>query len=1448
MISNALLDFLSIEGNEALQYSQFLKVWGTRERVNDIINPKYSSVGDVMLPRNAVIHYQQQLPNEVGPSNQAAFISNFDKRVNIYFWPDFEVLLGTHKKVPFNFNAKIKDYESGHFNYYRTRNYHTVIGKDYELLVNNMAMSQVPVVYRQFTFFSSFQQQYNVLHNLITAVNQFAQHDVHQFVEFKLPRSFPSYRTLFDAFRRYRKFFKDAEIVKYEKEALKPFQAESSFWLLDLFGILVGYDFAEFSQFNKLTEKAKSQLEFVFTFDGKCWVVNLQTLINLIGAGDKEGETTPSNAKFIYFKRFYLALIGLVTPMVEEIKNGKTEKESISSEGEAVTSKGKDKHEDGKGGSNTDIKDAPKLDTDNRPGSLADLYTGNKGSSNVDNPPPESEGGGDASENEDPDFGETTPEELFNTDIEDDVFEQASVENAVVTVKKTKYSPTGTIERILDKRAKRGQLTTKEKEFFTDAANSYKEIEFGGRTLEEIIDVKPEDLVFVPEKIAEDSVVISNKEVLQSRTSNLGIGYVERFLERDIIASILFGAQGGGIAILDMERESIITADSAYDVYTIKFQPIGEGNQSTRRFRIPKVAEDLSFTINGVKNYSQYVRMELPIRKIGKRKVNLSTYYDKRIMIERSPYRVDDFGGWLKTNIIQRSYLDKSIKVKLGSQEVIGKNVCWYYSVLAERFKEITIRDLVLNLDTRSILENHKEWKKLCNDKSWVVGEENGYPVLIDNSGLITVDGETKGFIEELIGLPMEKAPVPNTTVYINGYKFQSVVVLAYWMGFSELIKRVKPVHRFIEPGVRPNLSTNEYMVQFADERMVFDRRDELATLIFSGLIKLPAIKNFSRSQLDDPNVWFSIVNDSRVKPSHFKEMDQMFDQFIDPMHARELKKRKYPLELDNLVIKAIEMLLNNEAGHEVEITEQRIVGYERFAGHAYREMVKANRQFRNKPGGGKKTFDLNPESIMLAILTDSSCQPVEEVNPAHQIKQIEEVTFGGTFGRSDQAMVRRTRGQLPNYDGIISEAGKDSGKAGFVSYLTSDAKIVDYAGNVDPSLKTTSPGRLSVISNLVYGSTIDDSKRSLFSGVQFSQWMATESYQPSPLRTPYDSVIGYRNFELYTSVAKQNGTVKEVTDKGIVVEYEDGSEDTFFLGYEIGKGAGEYHKHFKVTDVSVGQTFGKGKVLAWDSVFYTRDTLDPNRVVLKSGTPSRIALIEDQFTFEDSIGITYDYAIKNSTPFIKINQFRVNYDQVLKLHVKEGDEVEYDQVLAEVKDQSSAMFDTDYNPMAGLERLGIKQEKAHQAGRIAKIEILYNGDYEDADDSVKHLIRKSDGERAKAAKYRKLYAPTCNVGGNTSVGKSKVYPNTVTVKIYIENMLVTTTADKFVIGNQMKGTVGFIYPTKIKTPDGRDVDITFSLKSLLNRMVLSLRDKLIANEINFVYTGRMITKYGRYD
>ena len=100
------------------------------EKINDVTNPRYSAIGDIMLPRNSLIHFQQQHPREVGPSNTAPLISNYDKRINIFFNTRYEAILGKVKVEQIQLSSIIRGYEGSHFIYNRTRNYPSVIDKE----------------------------------------------------------------------------------------------------------------------------------------------------------------------------------------------------------------------------------------------------------------------------------------------------------------------------------------------------------------------------------------------------------------------------------------------------------------------------------------------------------------------------------------------------------------------------------------------------------------------------------------------------------------------------------------------------------------------------------------------------------------------------------------------------------------------------------------------------------------------------------------------------------------------------------------------------------------------------------------------------------------------------------------------------------------------------------------------------------------------------------------------------------------------------------------------------------------------------------------------------------------------------------------------------------------------------------------------------------------------
>jgi hypothetical protein len=151
--------------------------------------------------------------------------------------------------------------------------------------------------------------------------------------------------------------------------------------------------------------------------------------------------------------------------------------------------------------------------------------------------------------------------------------------------------------------------------------------------------------------------------------------------------------------------------------------------------------------------------------------------------------------------------------------------------------------------------------------------------------------------------------------------------------------------------------------------------------------------------------------------------------------------------------------------------------------------------------------------------------------------------------------------------------------------------------------------------------------KRVSFASNQASQAVSAENYTPNILRTGYDNVLAHRTSELYSKVAKDEGTVTKVTDDVIQVTYKDGTVDAYGLGLAIGEASGEFHSHTKVTDLKVGDKFNKGDVIGWDRQWFERDLFCPGQVAWKCGKMVRIALTEDSSVFEDSLVISRAFA-----------------------------------------------------------------------------------------------------------------------------------------------------------------------------------------------------------------------------
>lgn len=1436
-------------------YQEFFKAYVTRKK-NDLLAPRFHGTSDITLPKGSIIHYMPKHEQDDGPGMPEVFISNYPDEIYIDFKFGFTPLVGYTRTVPFNPKDTIKFYRNRNYQYKWVKDPSFAYRQERKLVVQNHALATRGTVYSA-NLFVNFSKSYNNWNMLMNRLNEAGATwpERNQFIRIDLPINMPGFKDLYTDTNRYVKTFKDG-IPHVDNTVIRATKAENCYWLMDLILFLRGDK--EHNVFAKLDKKILDKLHILICSNSRVWALNVGLLMSWI-----EPLQVREEKVLIAIKRFYLNLINLVNgseqgttselsdeePINTRLAEGKGEPQNNSSgknsarqdnTGESET--GQDAAEEA-ADTHVDIVDLFKQSKKTNTG--ASGTNGSQGSQN-DATSSEASKGGTAEDAEESSYSE--PVELdWLSPIDDWQLEPAVISEAISTVKDVFDAPESGINLALDEMAKDGTLTVRQKQYYEEKAKSYKQIGMpNGQSLEEFIKITPEELASVDGEIKGNFPTVLDKTMLRQRVVSLRNDYPKKFLHKDIAAAVL-NFQNAGIILSDYQIEQIEDIEGSYQVIKMQLMPV-RGKAAVRTFRIPTIDENGTFLVDGVKQYFQFQRIEKPIRKINERRVVLTSYYDKKVNITRSEMVVDDYGSWLIRQIALRA---SEKKLTVSNANLIDRSVKCprYVTMLNRKYKTIKVNDepngLEFNFDTASLLKDNPDWKKLNTEDTWVVGKFRGKPMTINNFGICTVvGGTTLGSLEELLGISMKRSPIEHAVINIGGYLFPAGVVLCYYFGIDKLLKVLKSEYRTIPAGQRYKLEGDEFSLVFNDEQLIFSKRDGLTSLVFGGMAKLSGMANFSRGDLNGRGVWVPLMADPKVRPQHFKEMKNMFDLFIDPITKQRLAGMGYSVSFHYLLIDGLKMLLNDYTRHEVELEEQLVVGYERFVSHIYSELCKSNRQFKNKTETGTQTFDLNPEAVITNIITDSSAALVKEMTPFHEVKSQEDITFGGFKGRDEQTMLKRTRSQLQSYRGVISEANKDNGKVGFVGYMTGDPRIADFRGAIDTKERSEGSQLFSAIGNLKYGSTLDDPKRASFASIQASHAISSRNYTPNIIRTGQDNVLAHRLSDTYAKVAKKKGKVIKVTEEGIVVQYSDGTTDSCQLGLKLGRSDGEVYRHTLITDLKEGKSFGEGEVLAWDDEWFMKDPYCKGQVSVKTGRMTRAVFKEDQTVYEDSMEFWSGLAKEFVTPVPKEITFFFNSDETIKMRRKVGDEVEFDSILCEVLDSYVDNFESEDDILNEINRSGIRQIKTGYAGKVISIEVAYNSVEEEMSDSVKKLIREYDKKRANLSAFLGKGASTNRVGTGMNVKKASIPYGRIRVSIFVESMSSAVVSDKFVFGNQMKGTLGHITVKQMYTEDGRPVPMKFSFKSMFKRMVISLRNKAVVTEYSYGVKDRFINIY----
>jgi hypothetical protein len=821
--------------------------------------------------------------------------------------------------------------------------------------------------------------------------------------------------------------------------------------------------------------------------------------------------------------------------------------------------------------------------------------------------------------------------------------------------------------------------------------------------------------------------------------------------------------------------------------------------------------------------------------KIAPDRVALTSYYCKEF-ISRSDKRVNDYGTWLRNQIMAKGLDDTDNVIqnlRTGDVFFHEMKAPRLYTTLAMGFRGFSLAgfDVSFEYKKREELFGPDPLKQYEKNGAIVAGvnKRGEYLVIGRDDKLYTAKGSQithLGNIETLIHADPMKAPVEFAELKVFKKSIPVGFVLAYEMGFERLMKFLKVVPRRVNAGQRVNLQPDEYSLVFSDETLVFKRSDRKAALILAGFNEYhKALRQYGVYDFNQRGAYLSVLEQNGISVRYLREIDLLNQMFVDPITLELLKERGEPTTWRGIMLYSCDLLLEDAHMDENDDAGMRYRGYERMAGAVYTQLVQTLRGHSGRPGKAKAPLDMSPYAVWQAIAQDSSISLNSEINPIQELKEKEAVTFSGTGGRSGRSMVKSTRVYHPNAMGTISEATVDSSEVAINTYTSANPLFTSVRGMTKRYDKDRD-GPTSLFSTsalLSVAADKDDPKRVNFISIQHSHGVACKGYKALPVRTGYEQVLAHRTNDLFATTAKKPGKVKSISPDGIVIEYEDGETKGHPLGRRYGAAAGLTIPHSVVSHLKEGQKIKAGDVISYNPGFFEVDPMNPSQVVWKAAMMVKTALLESAATLEDSSSISQRIASQLETETTKIRWIKLNFDQKISKMVKTGQAVDTEDILCIIEDAVTAnqnLFDE-----ASLDTLRILSGHTPQAkakGVVERIEVFYHGEKEDMSESVRALVNASDRELAQRQKAAGKKAFTGSVDDGFRVEGDPLALDTLAIKVYITSLVSAGVGDKGVFAHQMKTVFGEIMTEDVKTESGVLVDAIFGQNSVDARIVLS--------------------------
>ena len=1394
-------------------YKQFYKHYGLR-KLSDFVFPKALDGSEFYFPRYSILHYYTDSDNSY-PSKSETILSNTNKAfvINVLEYTEHLYPARKHNVTETQLLSKYKkaypDYKTLKFK----QGIHILKTKQNilrsEPCIVNYTLTNEMYRYKD-RIDTTYHRYMNVYNTMISTVVKLLEDmnnsEIQHYIALELPFMIPDKTVMF------KYLLKDN--TELPREFYTKFYDVDMIALYDLLRF-VYWKLKDVSAYRAINTDHLKQINLLIKDHGKVLLVNLYELLKFNNEVDIESKGTRFKPlKFTKLTYFMLKMYKNIPGFkLEEIENEDNKQYVKDKYGQVVGGLGVTNNVDDKSVLELDLDKIEKVDETET----------------------------DIEEEEEKDIEKVV--ESSTDKLLDNMEETTEILDVEENITKTIYKNINEmlessddvskdVEEYLDKLKVSGAIDDKKynkyKELITNLLNSESPYKDGTR-IKDLTTYKKEEVELTEEDVKTPVTVKTiNEEAQADPISKYDEKYIQKVMKKDVVNTFL-SLQKAGLLVKEykINKEEDILGE--YEEHEVSYMSVNGGTYKVK-IKVPTVQPDGTYKISGNTYRMRKLRADVPIKKISPVRVALSSAYGK-IFIDKAPYKKNDIGFKIKKELLKLQESKIISNLVAGNEEIPDVDLPCVYEACARYIKSFVNNkyhvEFIFDYDNRIDLIDVKKYKleDIEKDTYVVCGKDKkGNVLVMDMSNNVYVFKDNK---YNLLGNFYEVNELTNIDVngsyaFIKIYKNYIPVVfaLSYYIGLDNLLKLLKVKHELHEGKKNIKEDSTSVVFKTLDKTLVIYTEDKTALMVLKGLNHYDKItKKLPYEVFNNKEQMLGFFNDIGLRLVDMTEIRTLEDLYVDPVTANTLKQMKEPTKFLGLLIRASEMLTECKFVHPNSLKYYNIKGYERIPQIIYNTLVESVKRKYNEDFFGRGRLTVDPYEVWRKVNEDSSSILVDDLNPILYLKQKEDTTAVGTFGRKKESMPIPTREMHPDDVGVISEATKDSGDAGITAYMSANPLVSNLRGFKKDVKKLDMSNILSTSGMLAPFGTTDDPKRLNFVNIQNSHVIPYINPEVYPVRTGYDAVLPYKLGPKFIGIAEEDGVVEKVFNNKLIIKYKTLGKKTYVFKNWTSKEESEVAWiHIMKPNVTEGQKVKKGDIIYYDHSFFEPDIFDPTKVMYRTHLIARTCLIEANETFEDSCSISSKLAKRAKIEYVKVRSIIIDADNEIDNLVKIGDKVNPTDALFTIRTgllEDDGNFSQDVLDL--MEGFIKSTPKAKVKGTVYDIRVFYNANEDELSDTLKELV---DNINKRLKSEGKKY--TAKVNSSYSVRGIPLDTGKVEIKIYIRIENNMGLGDKAIFGNQLKSTVGEVYDYLVTDEHGGEIDAMFSNRALMARVVNS--------------------------